>query len=671
MNFDEVYIQVKSLRDQIEVWDHAYYVLDDPLVSDAHYDRVFQQLRDLEQQHPHLVTKESPTQKVGGKAVDALLSVRHSVPMLSLDNIFSETQWFDFDRKLSDRLQNGQNQQTYVCEPKLDGLAMSLRYEHGVLVRAATRGDGTEGEDVTHTVRTVRNIPLRLRGVFPEWIEVRGEILMPLAAFARINEEAWLRGERQFANPRNAAAGSVRQLDPTVAARRGLKFFAYAVAEASTSLPRTHEQTLEWLADLGFARASWVKRVVGADEVAQHFAALAKARAQLPYEIDGMVVKLDDRIGQDILGYVARAPRWAIAWKFPAQEVQTRLIGIDWQVGRTGALTPVAHLEPVQVGGVTVRHATLHNLAEMQRLDVRPGDQVVLYRAGDVIPKIDRVLVEQRTGEVPAVVLPLTCPVCGAHVQRPEGEAVARCSGGLFCPAQRMEALLHFVSRKAMAIDGLGEKLIQQLFEKGLVHQPADLYRLNRDGLRQLERMGDKLASQLLLSIAQSKATTLPRLLLALGIRTVGESTAQALATHFRDLSALMHASLDDLLRVPDIGPVTAEYVAGFFAEDHNREIIEDLLRCGIHWTPVQDAVGWTGGSVVLTGTLEHMSRQQARDLLLRLGAKVSSSVSAKTFAVIAGHDPGSKRTEAERLGIPIWDEAQFLAFLAEKGLQP
>ncbi len=663
--------QIQMLREQIDALDHAYYVLDDPKVSDAHYDQLFQQLRALEQQYPQFQSPESPTLKVGGKPVPYLETVRHTVPMLSLDNIFSEAQWLDFDRKVSERWQNGLEQQIYVCEPKLDGLAMSVRYEQGVLVRAATRGDGNEGEDVTHTVRTVRNLPLRLRGAVPDWIEVRGEILMPLAAFSRLNEDAWLRGERQFANPRNAAAGSVRQLDPAVAARRGLKFFAYAIAEASVPLPGTHWQTLQWLADLGFARAGWVARVQGAAQVVQHFAGLAKARPDLPYEIDGMVVKLDERLGQDILGFVARAPRWAIAWKFPAQEVQTRLIEIDWQVGRTGALTPVAHLEPVQVGGVTVRHATLHNLAELQRLDIRPGDQVILYRAGDVIPKIDRVLVEQRPNDVPPVLLPAACPVCGAHVQRPEGEAVARCSGGLFCPAQRLEALLHFVSRKAMAIDGLGERLLEQLLEKGLVHQPADLYRLTKETLLQLDRMGDKLATQLLASIAQSKTTTLPRFLLALGIRTVGESTAQALALYFGDLPALMQASCEELLRVPDVGPVTAEYLSGFFGEGHNRDVVEDLIRWGIHWPVVENQGSWTGGSVVLTGTLERMSRQQARDLLLRLGAKVSSSVSAKTFAVIAGSEPGSKRTEAERLGVPIWDESQFLAFLAEKGLHP
>ncbi len=663
--------RLEALRERLHYHAHRYYSLDDPEISDAEYDALFAELKVLEHQHPEWIVPDSPTQRVGAQPLAAFSSVVHRVAMLSLDNIFSEQDLADFDRRIRERLQLPESADVgYVCEPKLDGLAMSLRYVQGSLVQAATRGDGQQGEDVTHNLRTLPTVPLRLQGTVPDRLEVRGEVLMPKSVFLSLNEQAQARGEKIFANPRNAAAGSVRQLDPRVAAGRGLEFYAYAVADCSTPLPSSHTLTLHWLRELGFKIAEPWGTGWGPSFCRDSYHYLAQNRSRLPFDIDGMVVKVDGVSAQQILGYVARAPRWAAAWKFPAEQVVTHVLGVDWQVGRTGALTPVARLEPVNVGGVIVSNATLHNIDEIARLDVQVGDAVVLYRAGDVIPKIDRVLFEERTGALQPIVPPTACPVCGAEVIRPEGEAISRCSGGLYCPAQRLESLCHFVSRRAMDIDGLGEQWIKQLIDHDQVHQPADLYRLTKVQLLPLDRMGEKLADNLLQAIAHSRETTLPRFLYALGIRTVGEATARSLAQHFRSLEGLLQASREELLRVADVGPVTADFLLTFMHQETNRKIMDDLRECGVHWPAVQVVAGWQGGSFVLTGTLSSMSRDEAREHLLRLGAKVSGSVSRKTQAVIAGAEAGSKLAEAERLGVPVWSEADFLNLLREQGVE-
>ncbi|NNM51328.1 MAG: NAD-dependent DNA ligase LigA [Pseudomonadales bacterium] len=662
--------RLEVLRERLRYHAHRYYSLDDPEVSDAAYDSLWVELKSLEDRYPEWVTPDSPTQRVGTQPLATFNSVIHRVAMLSLDNLFSEQDLVDFDRRVRERLQLPEGIEVgYVCEPKLDGLAISLRYERGCLVLAATRGDGQQGEDVTHNLRTLPTVPLRLQGTAPDFLEVRGEVLMPKSVFLALNEQAQERGEKVFANPRNAAAGSVRQLDPKIAAGRGLEFYAYAVAECSSALPASHTLTLQRLRGFGFKIAEPWGTGEGLAFCKQSYQDLAQNRSRLPFDIDGMVVKVDLLSAQQILGFVARAPRWAVAWKFPAEQVVTHLLGVDWQVGRTGALTPVARLEPVNVGGVVVSNATLHNMDEINRLDVQVGDAVVLYRAGDVIPKIDRVLLEQRTGIFKRIEMPSVCPVCGSEIIRPEGEAISRCSGGLYCPAQRLEALCHFVSRRAMDIDGLGEQWLKQLIDHDQVHQPADLYRLTKEQLLPLDRMGEKLADNLLLSIARSRETTLPRFLYALGIRTVGEATALNLAQHFRTMEALLQASREELLRVIDVGPVTADFLLAFIHQQHHREIMNDLLACGVHWPEVQVVAGWQGGSFVLTGTLSSMTRDAAREHLLKLGAKVSGSVSRKTQAVIAGSEAGSKLAEAERLGVPVWSEADFLRLLREQGV--
>ncbi len=667
---DGLWQRWQALRRELAHHAYLYHTLDAPIITDHEYDLLWQELLEIERQYPQWQDASSPTQTRGAAPRADLGQVEHQIPMLSLDNVFSVEEFRAFDQRLRERL--GRDQAlTYVCEPKLDGLAISLRYRNGHLVRAATRGDGLIGEDVTASLAALPSVPKNLLADEPpEEVEIRGEVLMPRAAFVRLNEQAEAQGGRIFANPRNAAAGSVRQLDASMAAERGLEFFAYALAYSSDPLPPQQQAQLALCQRWGFQLAASIAVGQGAEFCEAQHAALLAERERLPYEIDGMVVKVDAVAEQSLLGFVARAPRWAIAWKFPAIEVSTQLLAVDWQVGRTGALTPVAHLRPVNVGGVIISRASLHNIDEIQRMDLHLGDEVILYRAGDVIPKIARSLTASRRDAPIAITLPTHCPVCASPVLRPPGEVVARCSGGLYCPAQRHEALLHFVSRRAMAIDGLGEKWLAMLIRQGRIEHAADIYRLDRDSLLALDRMGEKLADKLLQAIAASRQTTLPRFLYALGIRTVGESTASALATHFLSLEALMDADEAALLRAPDVGPITARWIVTFFAQPHHREIIEALLAAGVHWPPPQVQQSLSG-SYVITGTLVSMSRDQARAHLLRLGARVTGSVSAKTGAVIVGHEPGSKKDQAERLGVPILSEDDFLQLLQRHGVTP
>lgn len=679
--------EIEALREQLHYHNHRYYVLDDPEIPDAEYDRLFHLLRDLETQFPALLSNDSPTMRVGGEAITAFATVTHEVPMLSLDNVFSAAEFADFDRRARDRLGDllGQGNDLlspplleYCCEPKLDGLAISLLYEKGILVRAATRGDGISGEDITHNVRTIASVPLQLRGDRrPARLEVRGEVVMPKQRFLKMNEQAAARGEKTFVNPRNAAAGSLRQLDPRVTAQRPLEFYAYGRVreEGCQSGPTatSHYELLQQLKAYGFRLSQAIKRGKGPDFVQDFYNDILRRRDSLPYEIDGVVIKVDSLRWQQELGFVSRAPRWATAYKFPAQEAVTTVQAIEFQVGRTGALTPVARLAPVFVGGVTVSNATLHNFDEIERMDVRVGDSVVIYRAGDVIPKVVRVLAERRPADALPVVLPTRCPVCDADVERPEGEAIARCSGGLFCPAQQKEALKHFVSRRAMDVDGLGDKWIEQLVDSGLIKSSADLYALQKADLLGLERMGEKSADNLLQAIAHSRSTTLPRFLYALGIRDVGEATALALARHWGRLEAVMAADEAALMQVPDVGPVVAESIATFFRQAHNLEVIARLRERGVYWPDLvaesERPQPFAGQTWVLTGSLATMSRDQAREKLLQLGAKVSGSVSKKTHCVVAGEAAGSKLAEAEKLGVPIIDEAAFQQRLSEHGL--
>lgn len=676
--------EIERLRAELRHHNYRYYVLDDPELPDSEYDRLFHRLRELELAFPGLVTEDSPTRRVGGEAVPAFATVQHEVPMLSLDNVFSAEEFTDFDRRARDRLGDlvGQGadlfatpQLTYCCEPKLDGLAISLVYEDGLLVRAATRGDGVTGEDITHNVRTIKTVPLRLAGTqLPRLLEVRGEVVMPKAGFLRLNEQQAARGEKAFANPRNAAAGSLRQLDPRIAAQRPLEFYAYSLVRCDglKAEPTQYGMLLQVQA-LGFRISREIRRGEGVAFVQAFYDDIQARRDSLPYEIDGVVIKVDSVRWQQELGFVSRAPRWATAYKFPAQEAITVLRAVEFQVGRTGALTPVARLEPVAVGGVTVSNATLHNFDEIERMDVRVGDSVVIYRAGDVIPKIVRVLPDRRPVGTEPLLLPTHCPVCGADIERPEDEAVARCSGGLFCPAQRKEALKHFVSRRAMDVEGLGDKWIEQLVDLGLVRTSADLYGLRKDDLLPLERMGDKLADNLLAAIARSRATTLPRFLYALGIREVGEATALNLARHFGRLEPLVEADEAALMQVTDVGPVVAESITTFFRQPHNLEVIAALRARGVHW-PDLEAMGereqpLEGQTWVLTGSLVAMSRDQAKEKLQQLGAKVSGSVSKKTHCVVAGEAAGSKLADAEKHGVAVIDEAAFLQLLSSHGL--
>ncbi|HNC52083.1 MAG TPA: NAD-dependent DNA ligase LigA [Accumulibacter sp.] len=661
--------RVQALRAAIEEHNHRYHVLDAPLISDAEFDRLFRELQSLEAEHPELVTSDSPTQRVGAAPLPEFAAVVHATPMLSLNNAFSEEEVAAFDRRVRDGLASAGEVQ-YSAEPKFDGLAVSLTYEGGVLARGATRGDGWTGEDVTANLRTVRSIPLRLHGSrWPPVIDVRGEVLLWRSDFEKMNSRQRERGEKEFVNPRNAAAGSLRQLDPRITATRPLRFCAYGIgAAAGDDLPATHSALLDRLAQWGFPVAAEHRRVSGLSGLLEYYAGIGGRRQSLPYDIDGVVYKVDDLAAQDRLGFVSRAPRFALAHKFPAEEVVTELLDISIQVGRTGALTPVARLAPVFVGGVTVTNATLHNEDEIRRKDLCIGDAVIVRRAGDVIPEVVGALPARRTAAVRQFVMPTACPVCGSRVVRQADEAVARCSGGLFCPAQRKQALLHFASRRAMDIEGLGEKLVEQLVDGAIVRTPADLYRLGLLALANLERMADKSANNLLAAIEQSKQTTLARFIYALGIRNVGEATARDLARHFGSLDSLLAADVAQLLQVPEVGPIVAESIRQFLSEPHNLEVIEQLRAAGVTWQEGEAMVASAGmvvGKVfVLTGTLPGMTREAARERIEAAGGKVSASVSTKTDFVVAGADAGSKLAKARTLGLTVIDEAQLLRLL-------
>jgi DNA ligase (NAD+) len=668
--------RVAELRELIERYDYQYYVLDQPQVPDAEYDRCMRELRELEERHPQLRTAGSPTQRVSGAAAPAFAPVRHRVPMLSLDNAFSDADIEAWARRSASRLERDGALLEYCAEPKLDGLAISLTYRAGSLALAATRGDGTTGEDVTANVRTVRSVPMTLRGAAPSEVEVRGEVFMPLAGFERMNRAAEAAGEKVFANPRNAAAGSLRQLDARISASRPLDAFFYAIGawEGGEAPPPTQAELLARLRQWGLRTNPEIRTVRGVRGCLEYFQALGARRSTLPYQIDGVVYKVNSRADQERLGYVARAPRWAIAHKFPADEELTVVREIEFQVGRTGVLTPVARLEPVQVAGVTVSNATLHNMDEIERKDVRAGDTVVVRRAGDVIPEIVRVLLERRPAGARRAHLPAHCPVCGAPVVRLPGEAAARCTGAFTCPAQRKEALRHFAARRALDIEGLGDKLIEQLVEQRLLRNPSDIYALTREVLVDLERMGEKSASNLMASIERSRDTTLARVLHGLGIAGVGESTAKALADHFGSLQALQDASLEQFLEVQDIGPVIAASLTSFFGEPRHREELA-RLRAALRFTettPVDLAsrtqLPLAGVTVVLTGTLTHLTREQASERLVKLGAKVAGSVSKKTNYVIAGEQAGSKLERARELGVTVLDEAGLQKLLREAG---
>jgi DNA ligase (NAD+) len=657
-----------ELRAQIAQHDYRYYVLDDPLVSDADYDRLMQELRALENADPSLVTADSPTQRVSGTPSGAFGEVVHTLPMLSLDNAFTEEDLGAFDRRIHERL-GVSGDLDYVAEPKLDGLAVAVTYRNGLLERAATRGDGVTGEEVTANVRTIRTVPQRLRGEAPTVIEVRGEVFMPIARFERMNALARERGEKVFVNPRNAAAGSLRQLDARITAARPLSAFFYGLGVLEGASPPARElELVQMLRSLGLPVSPATEAVRGLGGCLDYYRRMAAQRSSLPYQIDGVVYKLDSRNDQERLGYVSRAPRWAIAHKFPADEAFTVVRDIGFQVGRTGALTPVARLEPVFVSGVTVSNVTLHNIDEVRRKDVRVGDTVVVRRAGDVIPEVVTVVPDKRPPGTVPVQLPARCPVCGSQVLRVEGEAVARCTGGFTCRAQRQEALRHFASRRALDIEGLGDKLVEQLVEHDQVRSPADLYSLTLSELSQLERMGEKSAANLLAAIEKSKDTTLPRLLYGLGIREVGEATALGLARHFGTLERLMGADQQAIQQVMDIGPVVAAHVAAFFASEDHRNVIKVLRNKGVKWPdmparPAATAV-FAGRTFVITGTLSGMTREEAQEALIARGAKVSGSVSKRTSFVIAGSEAGSKLSKARELGVPVLSEEQFAALL-------
>ena len=662
-----------ELREQLKQHDYRYYVLDDPQIPDAEYDRLMGELRALEAAHPDLVTPDSPTQRVSGAPSAAFGEIVHRVPMLSLDNAFSDEDVAAFDRRLHERL-GVDGDLGYVAEPKLDGLAITVIYRQGQLEQAATRGDGVTGEDVTANVRTLRTVPHTLRGRAPPLIEVRGEVFMPLRGFERMNSRARERGEKVFVNPRNAAAGSLRQLDPRISAARPLDAFFYGLGALEGATPPAGQaELLDWLRALGLPVSPDARAVRGVAGCLGYYRELGARRSALPYQIDGVVYKLESRADQERVGFVSRAPRWAIAHKFPAEEALTVVRGIEFNVGRTGALTPIARLEPVFVGGVTVSNVTLHNIDEVHRKDVRVGDTVVVRRAGDVIPELVSVILEKRPmPAAPPVVLPERCPVCNSRVLRLEGEAVARCTGGFTCRAQRQEALRHFASRRALDIEGLGDKVVEQLVERELVRSPADLYGLSAAELAGLERMGDKSAANLVAAIEKSKETTLPRLLYALGIRDVGEATALALARHFGTLEALMGASAEQIQQVEDVGPVVAAHAATFFSSEDHINVIKALRNKGVRWPEVARAppdagAPLAGRTVVLTGTLSSMTREEAAEALTARGAKVSASVSKKTSFVVAGAQAGSKLARARELGVRVLDEEELRALLAAR----
>ena len=674
------------LRTEVERHNYAYYVEDQPIVPDVEYDRLFRELQLIEAEHPELATPDSPTRRVGGQPLPQFIPVRHALPMLSIktetDTTPEGARAFDSRVRRALGLAETEAAIAYTAELKFDGLAINLRYENGVLVQAATRGDGETGEDVTQNVRTIRCIPLRLHGGAPEVLEVRGEAYISRPDFERYNEKQRAKGRPTLVNPRNGAAGSIRQLDPKIAAERPLSFFAYGLGETvGWSLPPSHSEVLAALSAFGLPVCEHRAQLAGAEGLAAFHQRIAGLRDQLPFDIDGVVYKVDSLELQARLGFVSREPRWAVAHKYPAQEALTTVEAIEVQVGRTGAITPVARLAPVFVGGVTVTNATLHNEDEVRRKDVRVGDTVIVRRAGDVIPEVVSVVLERRPLGAsshdlfaqepiqPPFEMPKACPICGSAVEKPEDEAIARCTGGLYCPAQRKQALLHFAGRRAMDVEGLGDKLVEQLVDGGLVQTPADIYRLGMATLANLERMAEKSAANLLEAIEKSKTTTLPRFIFALGIRNVGETTAKDLARHFGDLDALMAADEARLQAVPDVGPVVAASLCRFFAEAHNREVIATLREAGVHW-PVEQGLAadlpLAGKTFVLTGTLPSLSRDQAKEMIEAKGGKVAGSVSKKTHYVVAGADAGSKLDKAQELGVPILDQTQLLALLEE-----
>ncbi|SUT93950.1 NAD-dependent DNA ligase LigA [Actinobacillus lignieresii] len=670
---DTTFAQLEALRQKLREYEYHYHVLDNPLVPDAEYDRLMNELKNLEWQHPEWITADSPTQRVGAKPLDGFAQVTHEMPMLSLDNAFSDEELDGFLRRMESYITEDPHTLAFCCEPKLDGLAVSILYVDGVLSQAATRGDGTTGEDITSNIRTIRNIPLKLNmDNPPARLEVRGEVFMPQKGFEALNERALEKGEKTFANPRNAAAGSLRQLDPKITRQRPLVLNAYGIGvyESDDELPVTHFERLQWLKSIGIPVNNEIRLATGREQLLAFYADIQAKRPTLGYDIDGTVLKVNDIDLQEQLGFISRSPRWAIAYKFPAQEEMTVLNDVEFQVGRTGAITPVAKLEPVFVAGVTVSNATLHNGDEIERLGIVIGDTVIIRRAGDVIPQIVGVVMDRRPENAKKIEFPTACPVCESAVVRVEGEAVARCTGGLFCGAQRKEALKHFVSRKAMDIDGVGEKLIEQLMERELVHTPADLFKLEHNTLMRLERMGEKSAQNALNSIEKAKNTTLARFLFALGIRDVGEATAQNLANHFHNLAAIRAATFEQLQAVQDVGEVVANRIVRFWQEPHNVAVVEDLISQGVHW---QDVVQveiadnpLKGKSVVLTGTLIQLTRDQAKALLQSFGCKVSGSVSSKTDYLIAGEKAGSKLTKAQELGVKVLTEQEFIALTGE-----
>ena len=674
MEHNSVIEQMRQLIQLIAKHNHAYYVMDQPCISDSEYDHLFHQLKALEQQHPECIQADTPTNKVGGQALPKFESVTHAVPMLSLGNVFNQEDLFAFARRIDERLPNQKVQ--YDVELKLDGLAISLWYENGVLVRGVTRGDGETGEDITQNVKTIRNLPKVLSSqhqAIPELLEVRGEVLMPKQGFEKLNADQQAKGDKTFANPRNAAAGSLRQLDPNIAASRPLAFYAYGIAQCQPNhgLETMHD-SLHWLTKFGFEIAERQFLCASIEEVQQRYEQIQQERPDLKVEIDGMVIKVDSLKQQQQLGFLSREPRWAIAYKFPAQAALTKVENIDWQVGRTGTLTPVARLTPVFVGGVTVSNVTLHNIGEIHRLDVRIGDTVSVYRTGDVIPKVEKVWVEFRPANAEIVHLPTNCPVCESPVVMPEGEALARCSGGLYCAAQRIEAIRHFVSRKALDIEGLGDRWVESLLHLDLLKDVADIYHLHehRDTLLTIEKMGEKSVQNLIDAIEASKKTTLARFIYGLGIRGVGETTARMLANTFQTLDALKAADVEALKKTPDVGDITAEWIADFFQAPHNIEVLDRLLAAGIHWdaptAPTRQPLN--GESWVVTGTLESMGRDEATQKLQALGARVSGSVSSKTKCVVAGEKAGSKLDKAQKLDIRVMNEQEFLDFLAQYG---
>ncbi len=665
--------KVLELRTTLENYNHQYYVLDDPSVPDIEYDRVMRELIALETSFPELKTADSPSQKVGGKALSKFEQVEHKIPMLSLDNGFEDADLAAFEKRIQDRLNIAQ-EISFACEPKLDGLAVSILYKEGVLSLAATRGDGQIGENITENVKTIANVPLRLMGEdLPSTLEVRGEVFMPKSGFEQLNEQQKAQGAKTFANPRNAAAGSLRQLDSKITAKRPLRLYAYStglIEGGSIEKCKTHSERLQTLSTYGLPLCKEIAQVTGAKQCLEYFNKIGDARNQLSYDIDGVVFKVNDLALQERLGFVAKAPRWAMAQKFPAQEEMTLLNDVEFQVGRTGAITPVARLAPVFVGGVTVSNATLHNQDEIHRLGVKIGDTVVIRRAGDVIPQVVSVVLEKRTEQCKNIEFPKQCPVCNSHVERIDSEAVMRCTGGLVCAAQRKQAIKHFASRKAFDIDGLGDKIVDQLVDEELIKDPSDIFALGLSSLLNLERFAEKSAVNLLNAIDKSKQTSLPKFLYSLGIREVGESTARNLAMHYRSLEALMSADLDSLIEVQDVGAVVANHIFEFLNEESNQKIIYKLQDAGVQWPEIEAPEAsnqpLADKTIVLTGTLSQMGRAEAKSKLQDLGARVSSSISAKTDLLIAGEKAGSKLTKAQDLGIEVWDEQGFVDYLKQ-----